>query len=42
MSLPYSSVAERRRKIQERRSFSTPHAGMLAVVRWAYVLRPFA
>jgi hypothetical protein len=29
----------RKRKTQERRSFSTPSAGMLAVVRWAYVLR---
>jgi len=32
-------VAERRRrKTQERRSFSTPPGGMLAVVRWAFVL----
>jgi len=31
-----------RRKTQERKSFSTPPVGMLAVVRWASVLRPFA
>jgi hypothetical protein len=34
----HSSVEERRRKIQEIRSFSTPPAGMLVVVCWAYIL----
>jgi hypothetical protein len=35
-------VAERgRRKTWERRSFSTPFAGMLAVIRWISILRPF-
>jgi hypothetical protein len=36
-------VAERRRrKTPERRSFSILPTGMLTVVRWAFVLRPFA
>jgi hypothetical protein len=39
----FRSVAERRkRKTQERRSFSIPPAGMLAVVHWTSVLGPFA
>ena len=39
ISLSFSSVAERRRrKTQERRSFPTSPAGVLAVIRWASVL----
>jgi uncharacterized membrane protein (DUF485 family) len=41
-SFSYFSVAEgRRRRTQERRSFSTPLTGTLVVVYWASVLRSF-
>ena len=42
ISHPHSSVAERRRRTTlERRSSSIAPIGMLAVVRWVFVFRPF-